>query len=115
MPPAALARCLDSGLDPDAWYALVNSRVFFWLSRERLDRHRAACGKRPQIILDAWRETRWLTEARDGHAPRPRSHPPAELAIDHAVPDIMDFVIASRVTLAPVMSNTVRAPAETLP
>lgn len=133
MPPGALARCLDAGLDPDAWYALVNSKVYFWLSRERLDRHRAACGDRPQIVMvidlpamlerhaprayvtpfnvgnamrraasrgrrtfvpiEMWRATRWLAETRNGEPTRARSHPPAELAIDHAVPDIMDFVI----------------------
>ncbi len=133
MPPAALARCLDSGLDPDDWYALVNAKVFFWLAAERLDRHRAACGPRPQVVMvidlpallarhgarasvtpfnvgnarrnaaargrrtfvpiETWRATRWLAERRAGQAMRPRSHPPAELAIDHAVPDIMDFVV----------------------
>jgi hypothetical protein len=136
MPPAALARCLDADLDPDAWYALVNAKVFFWLSRARLDRHRAACGKRPQVVMvidlpallarhgarahvtpfnvgnamrraaprgrrtfvpiDAWRATRWLAETSDGGQERARSHPPAELAIDHAVPDIMDFVVKPR-------------------
>ena len=133
MPPAALVRCLDVGLDPAAWYALVNAKVFFWLSRERLDRHRAACGSRPQIVMaidlpallerhgtrayvtpfnvgnarrhaakrgrrtfvpiEMYRATRWSAEARDGEPMRARSHPPAELAIDHAVPDIMDFVV----------------------
>src|SRR5262245_31413155 len=38
MPPSALARCLDPGLAPDDWYALVNDKVFFWLSLERLNR-----------------------------------------------------------------------------
>lgn len=155
MPPAALARCLDPGLDPEDWYALVNSKVFFWLSRERLERHRAACRARPQIVLaidlpallarhgarayvtpfnvgnarrnaasrghrtfvpiESWRTTRWEPEARAGHPTRPRSHPPAELAIDHAVPDIMDFIITSRETFAPDTSKTVTAPALTLP
>jgi len=133
MPPAALARCLDPDLDPDGWYALVNAKVFFWLSVARLDRHCAACGKRPQVVMvvdmpallarhgarayvtpfnvgnarrrpaargrrtfvpiEAWRDTRWLAEAPVGHVMRPRTHPPAELAIDDAVPDIMNFVV----------------------
>ncbi|HVG48796.1 MAG TPA: hypothetical protein VM899_11755 [Rubellimicrobium sp.] len=33
---ANLARCLDDGLRPEDWYRLLNGRVFFWLSRERL-------------------------------------------------------------------------------
>ena len=51
MPPSALSRCLDAGLDPAAWYALVNAKVFFWLSKARLDRHRSACRGRPQVVL----------------------------------------------------------------
>lgn len=134
MPPAALARCLDADLDPDAWYALVNAKVFFWLSVARLDRHRAACGRRPQGILvidvpallarhgartsvtpfnvgnamrraasrgkrtfvpiEEWRVTGWLAERRAGEPMRPRSHAPAELAIEYGVPDIMDFVVS---------------------
>lgn len=31
-----LAACLDDGLRPEDWYRLLNARVFFWLSRERL-------------------------------------------------------------------------------
>ena len=51
MPPAALQRCLDDGLSPDDWYRLVNDKVFFWLDEDRLHRHVAACGKRPQLIV----------------------------------------------------------------
>ncbi len=134
MPPSALERCLDPGLTPADWYALVNAHVYFWLDADRLARHRAACAKRPQIVvtldlptllarysarayltafnvgnarrrpasrghrtfvpLDAWLETRWDNEAWPGHKPRARAHPPAELAIAGAVPDVMDFVVA---------------------
>jgi hypothetical protein len=137
MAPAALARCLDPDLDADAWYALVNAKVFFWLSVARLDRHRAACGARPQIVLvvdlpallarhaaracvtpfnvgnarrrpasrgrrtfvplASWLATRWATEARPGAAMRSPSHPPAELTIDDAVADLMEFVVDARV------------------
>jgi hypothetical protein len=140
MPPAALARCLDDGLAPSDWYALVNAKVFFWLDRERLDRHAAACGSAPQIVmeidlralvaryralsvvtpfnvgnarrrpasrgrrtfvpLEAWLATRWLSEAASGGRPRAASHPPAELAVEGAVPDAMGFVVATR-RLAP--------------
>lgn len=51
MPPQALARCLDPGLAPDDWYALLNSCVFFWLDAERVQRHRAALRNRSQVLL----------------------------------------------------------------
>ncbi len=51
MPPSALERCLDAGLTPADWYALVNAHVYFWLDDERLARHRRACAKRPQIVV----------------------------------------------------------------
>jgi hypothetical protein len=51
MPPAALARALDDGLEPSDWYALLNGFVFFWPGRERMDRQRRACGDRPQVVL----------------------------------------------------------------
>jgi len=49
MPPNALSRCLDSPLTPEDWYALVNSRVFFWLDQDRLSRHRTVGRASPQI------------------------------------------------------------------
>lgn len=51
MPSQALARCLDPGLAPADWYALLNSCVFFWLDPDRVARHRAALGHRPQVLL----------------------------------------------------------------
>ncbi|KLN56838.1 DUF7002 family protein [Variovorax paradoxus] len=51
MPPRALARCLDPGLAPVDWYALLNGCVFFWLDPERVQRHRAALRGRPQVLL----------------------------------------------------------------
>lgn len=51
MPPSALMRCLDAGLTPQAWYDLVNGKVFFWLQIERLNRHLAACRARPQVVV----------------------------------------------------------------
>lgn len=50
MPPAALATCLI-GIVPSEWYALINARVFFWLDPARLNRQRAACNPRPQVVL----------------------------------------------------------------
>jgi hypothetical protein len=36
MDDAGLTRCLQDGLTPSDWYCLLNSRVFFWLSKNRL-------------------------------------------------------------------------------
>ena len=48
MPPRALAPALDGGLEPSDWYELLNGFVFLWPDRERMERHRRACGSRPQ-------------------------------------------------------------------
>lgn len=50
MPPAALERCL-CGMSPADWYAMINARVFFWLDVDRLNRQRAACEPRPQVVM----------------------------------------------------------------
>jgi hypothetical protein len=50
MPATALRACLV-GMKPADWYALVNARVFFWLDPDRLNRQRAACRARPQVVL----------------------------------------------------------------
>jgi len=57
-------------------------------------RRPASRGQRTFVPLDAWLETRWESEARPGDKPRARGHPPAELAIAGAVPDVMDFVVS---------------------
>ena len=36
MTKTALEKCLSDGTTPEQWFELLNSRVFFWLSRERL-------------------------------------------------------------------------------
>jgi len=51
MPPKALMRCLRSGLMPEDWFELLNSKVFFWLDPRRLNRQRLACGASPQVAL----------------------------------------------------------------
>jgi hypothetical protein len=50
MPPEALETCLI-GISPAEWYALINTHVFFWLDPARLNRQRAACEPRPQVVL----------------------------------------------------------------
>lgn len=51
MPPAAIAACLDDGLTPQEWYDVVNGYVFFWLSVDRMRRHRIALRTRAQMLL----------------------------------------------------------------
>lgn len=50
MPSVALESCL-SGLSPADWYTMINARVFFWLDSNRLNRQRAACEPRPQVVI----------------------------------------------------------------
>ncbi len=140
MPAGVLAGCLV-GMSPAEWYALVNAHVFFWLDPDRLNRQRAACKLRPQVVLvvDAaelvaahagrvaltpintgnarrrparrgvatfvpyaqWLRAGWASEAAGlGTPPRARSHPPAELTVAGAVPDVARFVVRVR-ELAP--------------
>jgi hypothetical protein len=53
----ALRKCLLDGLQPSDWYRLLNNRVFFWPSRERLLRFlkaRAYHGKKHDVLeIDA--------------------------------------------------------------
>lgn len=51
MPPKMLERALRSGVTPAEWYELLNSKVFFWLDLERLNRHRMACKSSKQVVL----------------------------------------------------------------
>jgi hypothetical protein len=85
MNDAALARCLQDGLTPGDWYELLNSRSFFWLSRQRiwgLLKARAYRGK-PQTVLTvdtrglvaAHRKRIWLSPINSGSTlfkPQPR-------------------------------------------
>ncbi len=50
MPPAALERCLRD-MSPGDWYAMINTRVFFWLDVDRLNRQKAASEPRPQVVM----------------------------------------------------------------
>lgn len=42
MDDPGLRRCLQDGLSPEAWYRILNQRVFFWLTLDRLHRLLAA-------------------------------------------------------------------------
>jgi hypothetical protein len=49
--PAALAACLDD-LTLAAWYRTLNARVFFWPTRDRLERMLGAYGRSEQAIFE---------------------------------------------------------------
>lgn len=38
MNDSGLLRCLEPGISPALWYKILNEKVFFWLTRERLNR-----------------------------------------------------------------------------
>jgi hypothetical protein len=38
MSDSGLTRCLRDGLTPSQWYELLNRKVFFWLTTDRLER-----------------------------------------------------------------------------
>ena len=51
MPEKALKNCLV-GMEPWEWYTLINSKVFFWLDVDRVNRQRRACEPWPQVVLE---------------------------------------------------------------
>jgi hypothetical protein len=53
MTESALGKCLTGGMTPEEWFKLLNKRVFFWLSRDRLRRllNARAYRGRPQTVL----------------------------------------------------------------
>lgn len=54
MTASALDKCLVDGITPTEWFETLNSRAFFWLSKERLDRLLSARAyrDRPQTVLE---------------------------------------------------------------
>ena len=86
MSDAALNGCLQDGTLPTQWYELLNSRSFFWLSRDRIWRllRAKAYRSKPQTVLTietrglvaAHRERIWLSPINSGSTlfrPQPRS------------------------------------------
>ena len=55
-------------------------------------RRPARRGRRTFVPLTEWRDKGWASEAPTGHRARHPKHPPAELVIRGAVPDILSFV-----------------------
>ena len=128
MDDAGLRRCLPPHMEPADWYRLLNSRVFFWLTRERLlvllnagayrDKRHDVIEVATRPLVKAYYNEIWLCPMNSGCTkpfPHPRSedtfrripdYPYAkrrkmkrkgervvELAVDHTVPNIRDFVV----------------------
>ena len=120
LPASKLATCLGGDMTPSDWYALLNARVFFWLTEDRLETLLRARAYRsePQTILRV--DTAALIERHDEAVElspinsgsvmpmaRPRDRDTfkavaeyerprvAELCVSYAVPDIASFVITA--------------------
>ena len=121
MQEKSLEKCLH-GMTPREWYEHLNRRVFFWLEWERLLKLLGARAyrDRPHLVLEV--DTAKLLERHVDRvtlspinsgatfamnpAPRgpdtfrriadhPEERPVVELAVDHAVPDVADFVLST--------------------
>jgi hypothetical protein len=87
MDDAGLRRCLPAHMTPSDWYRLLNSKVFFWLTRERLllllnagaYRRKAhdVIEVRSKQLVDAYREQIWLCPMNSG-CTKPFLHPRSE-------------------------------------
>jgi hypothetical protein len=84
MDDKGLGRCLMDGLSPEAWYRRLNSKVFFWLTRERLLRLLNAGTYRAQehdvleldsrALVKAYADRIWLCPINSG-CTKPFPHP----------------------------------------
>jgi hypothetical protein len=120
MQEKSLEKCLLE-MTPREWYEHLNRRVFFWATEERLLKHLNAKGNRDRLQLVLEVDTAELLRRHServtlspinsgapfalGPAPRgpdtfrriadhPDGKPVVELAVEHAVPDITDFVVS---------------------
>ena len=119
MNDSTLRDCLPSDISPRQWYEFLNSKVFFWLSRDRLvrmsrayvDAAREVIILDTRAIIDAYRGRISLSHMNSGcsipwkhrrsfETFRPiadyplakRRQTAAELCVDDAVPDAARFV-----------------------
>jgi Family of unknown function (DUF7002) len=84
MDDKGLVRCLQDGLSPEDWYRTLNSKVFFWFTRERLLRLLTAGTYRMQEhdvleikakpLIEAYREKLWFCPINSG-CTKPFPHP----------------------------------------
>ena len=120
MQERALLKCLV-GMEPREWYENLNRRVFFWVTRERLQRLLCARPYRhaPRLVLELdtarllrdYAEKVTLSSINSGAtfamnpAPRgretfrpisgqPAGKPVVELTVDHAVPTVAEIVLS---------------------
>ena len=120
MQEKSLEKCLLE-MTPREWYEHLNRRVFFWVERKRLLKLLGAKENRNRLHLVLEVDTAELLRRHGervtlspinsgatfalGPAPRgpdtfrriadhPDGKPVVELAVDHAVPDITDFVVS---------------------
>lgn len=84
MDDKGLRRCLPRHLTPRDWYELLNTKVFFWLTRDRLQRLTCARPYREKShdvievdtrsLIGAHRERIWLCPMNSGNT-KPYPHP----------------------------------------
>lgn len=84
MDDRGLERCLLDGLTPSDWYRLLNARVFFWLTKERLIRLLSAGAYAnsehdvleldSRALVNKWREAITLSPINSG-CTKPYPHP----------------------------------------
>lgn len=126
MPPGRLRHALPPELTPERWYELINSKVFFWVSSERLGRLLRSYGTVQHDVLRVdtasllanHADRTWLCHMNSGNTwpiphrrdaeifkripdyPVNNAGNPAkevvELVIDYAVPDIANHVVDVR-------------------
>jgi hypothetical protein len=84
MDDVGLRRCLPPHFTPADWYRLLNQKVFFWLTRERLvkllkagsykDRPHTVIGVSTRALVEAHRERIWFCPMNSG-CTKPYPHP----------------------------------------
>jgi hypothetical protein len=84
MDDRGLRRCLPAHLAPADWYRLLNQRVFFWLTRDRLLRLLEAGTYRAEVhhvleldsraLVGAYKDAIWLCPINSG-CTKPMPHP----------------------------------------
>jgi hypothetical protein len=84
MDDVGLRRCLPPHLTPADWYQLLNKKVFFWLTRDRLvrllnagtyrDRPHTVIEVSARAVVEAHRERIWLCPMNSG-CTKPFPHP----------------------------------------
>lgn len=91
MSDAGLVRCLPAHLKPSDWYSILNSKVFFWLTEDRLHRLTGAKAYRDRehdvievdtrSLVEAHRNKIWLCPINSGCTkPMPRARDEAIFA-----------------------------------